>query len=148
VVSREGPGDAPRRATAAGRIAEIVLRVNDLEKMVTFYRDVVGLPVAHRAPDIVFLKVADLDTPLGRGGHPQLLGLVDRHRPLDEPHSTLDHLAFEIDRADLDDERERLGRLGLTVDVETFGWAHARALFFNDPEGNRVEFIAHDGSAG
>lgn len=135
-----------RTATPIGRIAEVVLRVNDLEKMVAFYRDVVGLEVVHRASDIVFLKIAELDTPLGRGGHPQLLGLVDRHRPLDEKRSTFDHLAFEIDLADFQQGKERLARLGLDIDIETFGWSHARALFFNDPEGNRLEFICHDDS--
>ena len=133
-----------RTGTPTGRIVEIVLRVNDLEKMVAFYRDVVGLEVVHRGVDIVFLRIAALDTPLGRGGHPQLLGLVDRHRPLDEPRSTLDHLAFEIGRADFEQEQERLTQLGLDIDTETFGWVHARALFFNDPEGNRLELICHD----
>jgi len=116
--------------------------------MVAFYRDVVGLEVVHRAAHIVFLKIADLDTPLGRGGHPQLLGLVDRHRPLDAMRSTFDHLAFEINRANFEREQERLTRLGLDIDIETFGWLHARALFFNDPEGNRLELICHDDTVG
>lgn len=129
-------------------IAEVVLRVSNLKKMVEFYQEVLGFGVVHRAPDIVFLKIADLDSPLGHGGHAQLLGLIDRRIALDRKGSTFDHLAFEIPLEDFNSEKERIEQLGLETRTKEYAWSHARALFFRDPEGNLVEFICHDDSVG
>ncbi len=131
-----------------GQIAEVVLRVSDLEKMVAFYQEVLGFEIVHRAPGIIFLKIADLDSPLGHGGHAQLLGLVDRRTHLDAKCSTFDHFAFEIPLTDFTREKERLAQLGLEVRTRDYAWSHARALFFHDPDGNLVEFICHDDSVG
>jgi catechol 2,3-dioxygenase-like lactoylglutathione lyase family enzyme len=132
--------------------AEIVLRVTDLERMTRFYQDVVGLAVWKSFPGFELLRVGPLDTPLGRGGHPQLLGLVDREvntwtrvgsRRADACRSTLDHLAFEIPAEDFDAARERLEGQGLATEIQEFPFMAARALFFDDPEGNVVELICH-----
>ena len=104
--------------------------------------------VVHRAPNIVFLKIADLDTPLAHGGHAQLLGLVDRRTALDVKRSALDHLAIEIPLADFKREKERLEQLGLEIHTREYAWSHTRALFFRDPEENLVEFICHDDGVG
>ena len=81
-------------------IAEVGMRVTDLPKMIAFYQEVLGLSIVHQStsqsPDYVFLKVGELDSPLGRGGHPQYLVLFDRNVTLDQELTTLDHLAFEI----------------------------------------------------
>lgn len=136
-------------------ISEVVLRVGDIDGMRDFYVDVVGLEPWKSFPGFVFLKVIDVDTPLGRGSHPQVLALVDRaehawdwrgtdDRPLDPAASALDHLAFELRPGSLEAERRRLEGLGLDVETVEFPWLRARALFFRDPEGNVVEFLAHD----
>lgn len=77
-------------------LAEVALRVTDLPRMVAFYQQVLGLEIVHAYPKMVFLKAGELDSPLGRGGHPQLLVLFDRQVPLDIALTTLDHFAFEI----------------------------------------------------
>jgi catechol-2,3-dioxygenase len=149
-----------RRATLKG-VAEVVLNAKDIGKMRQFYQDVVGLEFHSQAPaenpTIVFLKIVDIDSPLGRGGHPQLFALIDpyRHPParkrfqgLDVTLSTFNHLAFEISLDDLEAEKRRLESLGVTVHTEQFPAMQALALFFNDPEGNVIEFICHDGSLG
>ena len=107
-------------------VSEIVLSVDDLPTMREFYTSVVGFDL-HReacmtgkdAPDsdeeatISFLKIADVDTPLGRDKHPQLLALIDWQRHVfaksrfeghDVKRSTLNHLAFEIMPEDFDSE--------------------------------------------
>ncbi len=127
-------------------LGEFALRVDDMERMVAFYRDAVGLPVMSEFDVGVFLKVAE-----GRAGHPQILGLFDRsyledYAPPDQARTTLDHLAFEVRLEALEDERNRLEDQGVEVREKTFegfGW---RALFFEDPEGNTVEFVARDPS--
>ena len=146
-------------------VAEIVLNVRDLPTMRVFYREVLGFDVLSEAchetdaaPDpageatISFLTIKDVDSPLGRHGHPQLFVLIDYRRHVfarkrfagHEPtRSTLNHLAFEIPPESFDAHRERLESLGLTPRVVTFPAMSAKALFFEDPEGNTLELICH-----
>ena len=129
-------------------IAEVGLRVKDLERMQAFYQEVLGLEIVRAYPKHIFLKAGELDSPLGRGGHPQLLVLFDREVLVDINLTTLDHLAFEIPLEQYDTERTRLQALNLEL-VERvwsgeYAWLRARSLFFDDPEGNTIELIAHD----
>lgn len=128
-------------------IAEVGLRVKDLARMVAFYQETLGLEIVRAYPKHVFLKAGELDSPLGRGGHPQLLVLFDRDVHLEIDSTTLDHLAFEISLDEYESERARLQGLGLELVERTwsgeYAWLRARSLFFDDPEGNRIEFIAH-----
>jgi catechol-2,3-dioxygenase len=133
-------------------LAEVGLRVTDLARMVAFYQEVLGLEIVRAYPQHVFLKAGALDSPLGRGGHPQLLVLFDRDVRLEVTLTTLDHLAFEIALDDFEMARTRLQERGLAV-VErvwsrvgsgAYAWLRARSLFFDDPEGNTIELIAHD----
>ena len=132
-------------------IAEVGLRVKDLPRMVAFYQAVLGLELVRTFPKYVFMKAGELNSPLGRGGHPQLLVLFDREVPLDIALTTFDHLAFEIPLERYAAERERLQELGLEVSERDWSgihaWLRARSLFFDDPEGNTIELIAHDPSA-
>ena len=132
-------------------IAEVGLRVTDLPSAVAFYQEVLGLEIVRAYPTIVFLKVGELDSPLGRGGHPQLLVLFDRRVQLDIALTTLDHLAFEISLEQYPTERERLQQKGLEVTERIwqaeYAWLRARSLFFDDPDGNTIELIAHDPNA-
>lgn len=132
-------------------IAEVGLRVKDLARVAAFYQDVLGLETVRAHPKHVFLKAGELDSPLGRGGHPQLLVLFDRAVPLDITLTTLDHLAFEIPLEQYATERERLQARGLELRERTwsgdYAWLRARSLFFDDPEGNTIELIAHDPTA-
>jgi len=132
-------------------IAEIGLRVIDLPRAVAFYQEVLGLEIVRAYPTIVFLKAGDLDSPLGRSGHPQLLVLFDRKVKLDIALTTVDHFAFEISLEQYPTERERLQQMGLEVTERIwqgeYAWLQARSLFFDDPGGNTIELIAHDPSA-
>ena len=129
-------------------IAEVGLRVKDLSRMAAFYQEVLGLELVRAYPKQVFLKAGELNSPLGRGGHPQLLVLFDRQVPLDINLTTVDHLAFEIVLEQYEPERTRLQAMGFEL-VERvwsgeYAWLRARSLFFDDPEGNTIELIAHD----
>jgi catechol 2,3-dioxygenase len=132
-------------------IAEVGLRVTDLPRAVAFYQEVLVLEIVRAYPTIVFLKAGELDSPLGHGGHPQLLVLFDRKVKLDIALTTLDHFAFEISLEQYPTERERLQQMGLEVTERIwqreYAWLRARSMFFDDPEGNTIEFIAHDPSA-
>ncbi len=150
--------------------AEIVLSVRDLPGMRDFYQSVLGFPILSESchetdgeadprgePTITFLTIRPLDTPLGRNGHPQLLVLIDYQRHFsarsrlighDVRRSTLNHLAFEIPLASYGAHFERLTNLGMSLTESVFGHMRARAMFFQDPEGNVLEFICHDPEIG
>ena len=130
------------RNSAITGLVEHAIRVNDMEAMLAFYTDVVGLEVfADERPLLVFLRIAD-----GVEGHPQLFALFDRDTEVAQAKTTLDHFAFSIDLADHSSEQERLESLGVAVATRTFPVFHWRSLFFYDPEGNLVEFVAYDPS--
>jgi catechol 2,3-dioxygenase-like lactoylglutathione lyase family enzyme len=121
-------------------LGELAIRCEDLPKMTAFYRDVVGLDVYRDDVEgVVFLEIAP-----ALEGHPQLIALFDRPIPPGQERGRLDHFAFAIDLTDYDAEKGRLEAAGVNVFVRTidgFGW---RSIFFPDPEGNVVEFVAHD----
>ena len=132
-------------------IAELGLRVTDLHRAVAFYQEVLGLEIVRAYPTIVFLKAGELDSPLGRGGHPQLLVLFDRKVKLDIALTTVDHFAFEISLEQYPTERQRLQQMGLELTERIwrgeYAWLQARSVFFDDPDGNTIELIAHDPKA-
>jgi catechol-2,3-dioxygenase len=113
-----------------------------------FYQAVVGLEVLGGSEHAVFFTIAD-----GHGGHTQVLALFDRsHEPdyggVDSAKSSIDHIAFEIDLADYQSEKERLERLGLAVTTAEHTWVHWRSLYVRDPEGNLVEWVCYDATIG
>ncbi|HXY60026.1 MAG TPA: VOC family protein [Chthoniobacterales bacterium] len=125
-------------------LGEIALRVNNLDAMQAFYQDVIGLELMRRFPDSAFFKIAD-----GYGGHTQILALFDRRNQpgysgLSADKTTVDHLAFTIAREDFDYERDRLQTRGCKLKFANHDWVHWRSLYFNDPEGNNVEFVCYD----
>ena len=150
-------------------ISEIVLSVSDLPRMREFYIDVLGFPLhseicstgeADQDPSeeatITFLTIAETDSPLSRDKHPQMLVLIDYQRHAfaksrfdghDVRRSTLNHLAFEIKREEYDSEFERLSGLGLNPMKTAFTNLNAIAIFFEDPEGNLLEFICREPSS-
>ncbi|MGQ0602737.1 MAG: VOC family protein [Anaerolineales bacterium] len=132
-------------------LAEVAFRVADLARALAFYQDVLGLEIVRAYPTMVFLKAGELDSPLGRGGHPQLLVLFDRQVQLDIALTTLDHIAFEIPLEQYSTERQRLEQFGLELTERIwrgeYAWLRARSLFFDDPDGNTIELIAHDPNA-
>ncbi len=158
------PADV-RHAPPISGVAEIVLSVRDLPLMRGFYRSVLGFelfsegcyesesgPTEGGEPTISFLTIRDIETPLGRNGHPQLLALIDhrRHvfaRPRFDGHdvrrSTLNHLAFEIPPESYDAHKQRLIERGFNPTYSRFPAMNAKAIFFNDPEGNTLELICH-----
>ena len=124
-----------------------------------FYEQTLGFTlhsqIPERGPTIVFLTIADPGTALARGGHPMMLALIDpvrhapaagRFDPITRRGSTLNHLAFEIDEDEYEAARERLEGAGLKPVSQQFAFLRAKALFFEDPEGNLLELICHDSS--
>lgn len=144
-------------------ISEIVLNVDDLPAMREFYQRVLEFELISESchetddglatngqPTITFLVVAQQQTPLGEHGHPQLLALIDHQRhvfsrgqikSLQQTNSHLNHLAFEISPNTYDDWLARLEQHDIKTTETEFKSFSAKAIFFQDIEGNRIELI-------
>ena len=122
-------------------LGEVSIQVPDLDAMQKFYEEVVGLEVLRRDDDerFVFFKVAE-----GYGGHSQNLALFEASNTLNPQESTLHHIALNVALEDFESERMRLEGLGLKVNATVHEWLHVRSLYFYDPEGNHLEFVAYD----
>ena len=121
---------------------ETHLTVSDLERSLGFYRDVVGLPVALQIPErnAAFLWV-------GEPGH-SMLGLWSLGSA---PLGLVLHVAFAAALDDVLDAPERLASQGIpplsffgveTAEPSVIGWMPAAAVYFRDPDGHQLEYIA------
>jgi len=112
-----------------GHVGRVALRVTDLDRMVAFYEDVVGLRTLDRADGRAVLGVDD----------PLLVLLVAPGRPARGPDETgLFHTAVRVpSRAALGDALDRIEaewRLDGASDHHV-----SEALYLSDPEDNGVE---------
>ena len=120
---------------------ETHIQVRNLEESVNFYTKVLGLRMAHRDPNrpIVFLWVGT--------GKEYMLGLWQ-----EEANFQPRHFAFRASKEDIlnyaiDYLKERdlqpynFLKDGLEKPM-VFAWMPALAIYFNDPDGNQLEFIA------
>ena len=119
-------------------LSHVVLHVNDLEKMVSFYRDVLGLVKYREYPGrMVFLtpdpKIEDHQLALtkGREGNAKIIA----------------HIAWRVETpADVKEYYDRFKALGVPIDhcvshaYEEMG--NTVSCYFLDPEGNRLEVYA------
>jgi lactoylglutathione lyase len=116
-------------------------RVNDLERTVAFYRDVLGLEEIkrHKSPrgsELVFLKAP---------GSPEQIEIT--HFPGSGPvqvQPDLTHLAFEVDS--LAEFEKHLARHGLKFsDGPTTSSSGTTFAFIDAPEGYEIELIQKGG---
>lgn len=128
-------------ATPVQRLFESHLTVSDLDRSVAFYRDVVGLRLAYEVPDrgTFFWCGAAGGSMLGLwslGAMPIGLSL---------------HIAFAVALDDLLAAPERLRAHGVQPlsffgepadEPSVIGWMPAAALYFRDPDGHMLEYLA------
>jgi catechol 2,3-dioxygenase-like lactoylglutathione lyase family enzyme len=116
---------------------ETHLTVRDLDRSIAFYRDVVGLVLAHRVPErnAAFLWIGGT----GRG----MLGLWSIGT---SPLSQRLHFSVEVALEDLLAAPARLRAAGVTPrdgdEPIVIGWMPAASVFFDDPDGHSVELIS------
>ena len=122
-------------------IDHLVLRVVDLEAMLTFYRDVIGCSIERRQDEIGLVQLragrslidlVPVDGKLGRmGGAP----------PAAEGRN-VDHFCLRVDPFDADAIRAHLLAAGVEAgDVASRYGAEGEgpSIYVTDPEGNTVE---------
>ena len=129
-------------------LGEVSIRVTNLDEMVKFYMEVVGLEVLSREESYAFFKITQ-----GYAGHTQNLALFsaeertflhNKSSQLSFEGSTLHHIALNIDLEDFETEKKRLEDLGVQVEATVHAWIHVRSMYFSDPEGNLLEFVSYD----
>lgn len=117
-------------------------RVNDLERTVQFYRQVLGLKEVsrHKSPrgsELVFMKAPDSDELIELCCFPAA-GPV-------QVQPDLTHLAFEVDS--LEEFAKHLAKIGLKFsDGPTTTSTGTVFAFLDAPEGYEIELIQHDSS--
>ena len=121
---------------------EVHLTVSDLGRAVAFYREVVGLSVAFETPEreAAFLWI-------GKPGE-AMLGLWALGSA---PLGVSLHIAFETAIADVLGACDRLRASGVTplsffatetTEPSVIGWMPAAAVYFRDPDGHLLEYLA------
>lgn len=123
-------------------LAEVVLLVQDVDRSVTFYRDVLGLTVI--SPDLhgpVFLQIGGPSS-----GVPEQIVLVPRpaaapQLPAERAFRSLHHIGLEVAEEDFAQERERLQKLGYEVRTGVHPFLSVEAIYIDDPDGNEVELV-------
>lgn len=112
-------------------VYEVVVRVRDLARAETFYREVLGLEEGLRVAErgMLFLRA---------GGDAGMVVLQE-----DAGEFPRQHFAFRMANADLD----AAGQALRAQQVETSGpvthaWMPARSLYFTDPDGHDLELCA------
>src|SRR5689334_3420802 len=129
------------------RLFETHLPVADLERSSAFYADVVGLEPAYAVPErgAAFLWIG------GRGA--SMLGLWSSGSA---PMSMRLHIAFSSPPADVLAACDRLRQAGVrplsffgaeTAEPSVIAWMPAAAVYFDDPDGHQIEYLAMLGDA-
>lgn len=120
---------------------ETHIQVSDLEKGIHFYTQVLGLELAHRdkTRPIAFLWIGK--------NKESMLGLWEQKENLQTRH-----FAFTADKEDILNysvdflKKKNLKPYNFLKDgIEkpmVFSWMPALAIYFNDPDGNQLEFIS------
>jgi len=138
----EPAGDGAVRIVRPGAVSlfEAHLAVTNLDASVTFYRDVLGLALAHRTPDVAFLWVGSR----GRA----MLGVWAAGSA---PQKTTSHIAFTATLDHVLAAPAALRDAGITpldfageaTDAPVvLGWMPAASVYFRDPDGHLLEYLA------
>ena len=135
-------------------LGEVVLRVDDLDRSIAFYRDVLGLSLLRRFGD----AIAFLQVDMGLEGHARIVGLFRHDQPssrsgkpdwlVPAPERTpsLHHFALEIPLAEFAAAHAALTAAGFAPNRRDHGWIGWRSLYLSDPDGHVVELVACDPS--
>jgi catechol-2,3-dioxygenase len=133
-------------------MAEVALRVHDLDLMRKFYEEVIGLKVLQEIEEsngkIIFYAVGTGNDHLALFEEKWVSWFTrDKSPQIDPMLTTLSHFAIRIALEDFESEKKRLEQLGIEiVHSNTSSWLHCRMFYFFDPEGNLIEFNSHDES--
>ncbi len=127
---------------ALQRLDHVVLRVQDLERAISFYRDVLGCDVERRHPELglvhlragaSLIDLVGISGPLGRAGG----------APAGAEGRNVDHVCLRVEPFDEAAIRAHLRACGLpdsgTLQQNYGAEGTGPSLYLSDPDGNSVE---------
>ena len=112
-------------------VYEIVIRVKDLQRAESFYREILGLEVGLRNEErkILFLRA---------GGQAGMIVLKE-----DSGDWPQQHFAFTVEEADIERAASSLREQGVAARGPVFHeWMPAKSVYFADPDGHDLELCA------
>ena len=127
----------------AARLQHVLVLTDDLDATTAFYCDVLGLEVGER-PQLPFpgywlhsggVACVHIAERAPYDAHAAQLGLPAKASPVD-------HVAFEA--AGYERLVERLEAAGVEVTTNAVPGSAVRQLFFDDPNGARIELVVSD----
>ena len=132
-------------------VVGVVIWTEDLETLVAFYRDTLGLKL-FSPPDLPgkFLQVGDRGGAGGSTGVPQQVVLVPRPRGkqragADRSERVLHHIGLEVESDAYAALRERLQDRGHDIRSGEHPFLSVEAFYVDDPDGNEVEIVRYRG---
>jgi catechol 2,3-dioxygenase-like lactoylglutathione lyase family enzyme len=131
---------SPSRPPALRGVLETALYVEDLARSREFYAGLFGLPVMVGDDRFCAFDVAGRDVLLlfRRGGTPEPVATPGGVIPAHDGDGRL-HLAFAVDRGELDGWEARLRALGVEVESRVTWKRGGRSIYFRDPDGHLLE---------
>ena len=131
------------------RLAHLCLHTNDLDRIIAFYRDGLGLPVKFRfaaADGSIFgayIALGDTTFVEFFDQHRANLQWGDTSKPLPPlaPGNRYDHFALEVE--DLAATRAGLLARGVDIGEIRSGLDHSLQAWLRDPDGNRIELMQY-----
>ena len=112
-------------------VYEVAIRVKDLDRAQTFYREILGLEEGIRDEErrLVFLRA---------GGEAGMVVLQE-----DKGGWPTQHFAFTVHDTDIERAAATLRNRGIAVRGPVFHeWMPARSVYFSDQDGNELELCA------
>lgn len=121
-------------------VLETSLYVNDVERSIAFYQDVLGL---RKIDDGFFAGGRGAALQVGAGPSVLLLFRADLTRAGGAlpPHGTTGagHVAFRIEANEIHGWRKRLQEQGVAIEKEFAFGDNPPSIYFRDPDGNSIE---------
>ncbi len=102
-------------------IEEIVFEVEDLERSIAFYQEVIGLRLYSRGPEEAWFQAGD-----------QWLAVFQKGR-----EGGGEHFAFRIAEEDIERVQQQIEAEG--CHTETLEYSGGSSVYVRDPDGNKIE---------
>jgi catechol 2,3-dioxygenase-like lactoylglutathione lyase family enzyme len=122
------------------RVLETALYVDDLDRALAFYRDLLGLRVLVEGPRLVAMDAGESTVLLlfRRGATVEGVDLPSGKIPPHDGHGPV-HVAFAVAAAELAAWEQHLRGHGVEIEARATWDAGGRSIYFRDPDGHSLE---------
>ncbi len=118
-------------------IHHVAINVKDLQRSIDFFKDLVGLHVIDRDDHSAKLSIGDSEIVLFQ--LPSDINIPPGNK--EEHPASLNHIALEIHPALFEKYHRCLKDNGVTITFGPVKRRHGYALYFLDPDGNKIELF-------